>query len=44
MIVNERTASADRYRLSETEFLQDEDYERDPFVYNHMSTELCAEA
>lgn len=44
MIANERAASADWSRFSEGEFLQDEDFEKDPFVYNHLKTELSVEA
>ncbi|MEM2838975.1 MAG: hypothetical protein QW505_01280 [Thermoplasmata archaeon] len=44
MIACERSMSADRRRVSKVEFLLDEDYERDPCIYNHLSTELSAEA
>lgn len=44
MIASERTTSAERYRVSDMDFLIGDDYERDPYVYNHLNTELSAEA
>jgi|GEM_PF-6826657 hypothetical protein len=44
MIAYERIATLEKQRISKAQFLQEEDYEKDPCVYNHLSTELCAEA